>query len=379
MAVSEPTSRERVKRIFSFQIPDRIGIFDAPWPETVDRWHKEGLSKDIHVNEYFDFDIDECVLLNTSLMLPERIIEKGEKYIVYSDSNGVVNKVIREQTGAPLVLDYLIKTREDWGNYKKLLIPRNERISVIHWGEYETINENNVISNKSKSWEITLKKYQEAKKKDKFMFFISAGPLENTTHMINAQEVYLKMIEDPEWISDIFNTFTDLIIESYRKIKKEGIQVDGFHFSDDIAYKNGMLFSPKIYREILFPCHKRLCDFFKSEGLPVMYHTDGKLDEVLPLLLEVGITGIQPIEAKAGNDVRKFKKIYGKDLVLVGNIDVRKMCGSKEEIEEEVKSKILVAKENGGYIYHSDHSVPPSVSFENYKYVMELVRKYGEY
>ena len=101
--------------------------------------------------------------------------------------------------------------------------------------------------------------------------------------------------------------------------------------------------------------------------------------EALSLLIETGITAIHPLEAKAGNDVRKLKKIYGKSLVFVGNIDVRKMSGTREEIEEEIRSKILVARENGGYLYHSDHSVPPSVSFENYKYVMEMVKKYGEY
>ena len=99
----------------------------------------------------------------------------------------------------------------------------------------------------------------------------------------------------------------------------------------------------------------------------------------MPLVLETGATAIQPIEAKAGNDVRKLKKTYGKDLVFVGNIDVMTMSGTNEEIEEEIKNKVLVAKENGGYIFHSDHSVPPSVSFKNYKYVMEMVSKYGKY
>lgn len=234
------TSRERIKRIFNFQIPDKIGIFDAPWPETVDHWHKEGLPQNIHVNEYFNYDIDECVLLNTSFQLPERIIEKDEEYIVYSDSNGVINKILRGKTGAPLITDYLVKTKEDWLKYKPLLKSSNERIRIYHYGEYETINEENLGTQSfSDSWEVILSKYKKAREKDKFMFFVTAGPLENTTHMIDAQEVYLKLIEDPEWISDIFNTFTDLIIESYKKVKNEGIEVDGFFFADDIAYKNG--------------------------------------------------------------------------------------------------------------------------------------------
>ncbi len=52
---------------------------------------------------------------------------------------------------------------------------------------------------------------------------------------------------------------------------------------------------------------------------------------------------------------------------------------NREEIEEEVKRKISIAKRGGGYIYHSDHSVPPQVTFENYCYVMEMVNKYGQY
>jgi uroporphyrinogen decarboxylase len=48
-------------------------------------------------------------------------------------------------------------------------------------------------------------------------------------------------------------------------------------------------------------------------------------------------------------------------------------------IENEIKTKIPVAKKHGGYIYHSDHSVPSNVSFQQYCWVIELVRKYGAY
>ncbi|MDO8587540.1 MAG: hypothetical protein Q7T82_10930 [Armatimonadota bacterium] len=48
-------------------------------------------------------------------------------------------------------------------------------------------------------------------------------------------------------------------------------------------------------------------------------------------------------------------------------------------MEEEIRSKLAVAMRGGGYIFHSDHSVPPTVSFENYRYAMELVDEYGRY
>jgi uroporphyrinogen decarboxylase len=58
---------------------------------------------------------------------------------------------------------------------------------------------------------------------------------------------------------------------------------------------------------------------------------------------------------------------------------VRKLSGSREDVEEEISAKVPVAKAGGGYIYHSDHSVPHSVSFENYCYAMELIKRYGSY
>lgn len=371
-------SRERIKKTFSFQIPDRIGIFDAPWPETVARWRAEGLPRDVHVNEYFQYDVDECVLLDTSLGLPEKIIEVTGEYVVYSNANGVTHKALRGQTGAPFVMDYLIKTEKDWSKYKSSLRYSKDRVKVYHWGEYDAVSEKNVgLAVPHDPWESAFQKYRTARAKNKFMFFVANGPLENTRNCVRAEQMYMDMVENPDFIRQMFHTFTEMVIESYEQITREGIEVDGFHFADDIAYKNGMLFSPKIYKELLFPFHKRLCGFFKSKGLPVMFHTDGKLDVVLPLLLEAEITAIQPIEAKAGNDVRKLKALYGDRLVFVGNIDVQKLSGSQKDIEEEIRGKVSIAKQNGGYIYHSDHSVPPSVSFENYKYAMELVRQYG--
>lgn len=48
-------------------------------------------------------------------------------------------------------------------------------------------------------------------------------------------------------------------------------------------------------------------------------------------------------------------------------------------VEDEIKRKFTIAKEGSGYIYHLDHSIPNNVSFQRYKYVIQLVKKYGGY
>jgi uroporphyrinogen decarboxylase len=75
-----------------------------------------------------------------------------------------------------------------------------------------------------------------------------------------------------------------------------------------------------------------------------------------------------------------LKEQYGQVLAFMGGIDVRNMAHADPgPIEEEIRTKVGIAKRGGGYIYHSDHSVPDNVSFDQYKYVMDLVQKYGQY
>ena len=79
-------------------------------------------------------------------------------------------------------------------------------------------------------------------------------------------------------------------------------------------------------------------------------------------------------------DVIELKEEYGDHMAYMGGIDVRLMnLEDPEPLEKEIRDKISAAKVGGGYVYHSDHSVPNTVSFKNYQRVIELVRRYGKY
>ncbi|MBI4579826.1 MAG: hypothetical protein HY718_08995, partial [Planctomycetes bacterium] len=98
-----------------------------------------------------------------------------------------------------------------------------------------------------------------------------------------------------------------------------------------------------------------------------------------PLLIEAGCDAIHPLEARAGNDLREYKSLHGSNICLIGNIDADVVAtNDRSRIEREVADKIPVAAQGGGYIYHIDHSVPPTVSFDTYRYLLDLVRHYGQ-
>jgi uroporphyrinogen decarboxylase len=97
------------------------------------------------------------------------------------------------------------------------------------------------------------------------------------------------------------------------------------------------------------------------------------------MFIEAGFACLQPLETKSGMNLLELKRQYGRALTLMGGIDVRKMALGGKALEKEVVEKISFAKQGGGYIYHSDHSVPDDVSFTNYSRVIALVRDCGRY
>ena len=190
----------------------------------------------------------------------------------------------------------------------------------------------------------------------------------------------LTLIEDPEWIEDIARTSMDNFLRNYQVVLDAGIQPDGLWLFDDMAFKTMTFCSPGMYRDLLWPQHQRLAKFAHSHGMKLVYHSDGDLRRVIPDFIEAGFDCLQPLEAKASMDVRELAPRYGEQLAFFGNIDVMKLITNDlEVIEEEVSSKLAAGKASKAYIFHSDHSVPPQVSWETYQQVIRILNQIGSY
>jgi len=371
-------SRNRIKKLLQFEEPDRVGISDSFWVETIERWQKEGLPLNVPIYDYFDLD---CwwIMFEQRFGFDEKILEDNPEYKIMQHIDGGVFKVYKgarhftnvdmDMPGIPI--DYIIKNREDWEKYKYKFVPDKWRLTYKpkFSPEYGT----------TKRSLAELQTFYKDLKKDKFIFFAARAQTENIRSKLGTENFLMQLVLNPKWIMEMFEADLNLTLKMYKMFENIGIEFDGFWAFGDIAYKNGGLFSPFTYKKILRPFHKKLFSFFKEKNMPVVYHSDGNVDEFLPLLIEDGITAIQPLEVKAGMDAVKLKKKYGKNLALIGNIDVRVMGEGKEKIKSEITSKIPILKKGGGYIYHSDHSVSQNVSLENYKFLIDCVKKYGSY
>lgn len=350
-------SRERVLRVLNGDVPDRVPTDDGFWQLTEDRWRREGLPEGVSPRDYFG--VNEIVRLggDYTMQLPIRLAEDRGMVREYWDHDGALKRDLHTDDGwTSQWVDFSIKTKEDWAKFRQ-----------------------NMAYSPSRLPDSLLDSYRQARAEGRYVSYSAHACFHPTWMRVGMERMFMLMIEDPEFIYDMNATHAQLVIDIFEGMRKIGIEFDGAFLADDLGYQAAPLISPQMYGELVMPHHQRLCDHFASYGLKTVLHSDGNVGPLIPQFLEAGFTGLNPLETKAGLDVRELKPIYGDRLVFYGNIDVRELSGTKEDVEREITSKVPVAMENGGYIYHSDHSVPRSVPFGNYVYAMELVRKLGRY
>jgi len=351
--------RERVIAALERKVDalDRIPIHDSPWSATIDRWRSEGLPPGVSPADYFGYEI-AVFGVDTSPQFPVEVLHEDDEYIIERTSFGGIRRNHRDYSTTPEIIDWPCKCREDWEKIKPRLVPHERRVDWVQF----------------------MNNYHREKSRGRFLMYGAAVGFDKIQSYVRTDRLLRAIITDPEWVKDMYWTDAKLVMAMCDILIKAGFKFDGAFLYCDLGYKNGLLFSPKHFEEQLHPVFKELCRFFKSRGMYVFLHSCGCVKDLIPYFIEEGFDVLQPLEVKAGMDLIELKEKYGDKIAFMGGIDVRLMAlDDLKPLEREIKNKITIAKEGGGYIYHSDHSVPKNVSFKNYKKAIELVLKYGRY
>jgi uroporphyrinogen decarboxylase len=124
---------------------------------------------------------------------------------------------------------------------------------------------------------------------------------------------------------------------------------------------------------------KRLIAPAKEHGKLVAMHTEGKMDQVLPILYEVGFNIVHPVEPES-NDIFEVKQRWAGKMAIVGNIPIALLAyGHKDQIEERVKEYCVRLGPGGGYVIGSSTSITEGIPPENFVAMTKAVHKYGRY
>ena len=196
--------------------------------------------------------------------------------------------------------------------------------------------------------------------------------------LIGFETFCFSLIENEELVERVFNNIGSYIYEIFTKIVKYD-KVEAILYSDDIAYTEGLMVHPEVLRKYLFPWMKKIGELAKENNLIYIYHTDGRLWQVMEDLLLCGINGLHPIEPKAMS-LKEVKEKYGQRLCLIGNVDIDRLArGTSEEIKELTKEAISIGAPGGGYCVGSSSSIPEYVPLENYRALLEASIEFGRY
>lgn len=356
------TGIERMSNILKRKPVDRIGLYEHFWGDTQQKWSEMGyIDKNEDLNYHFEFDMDECWAFNLTADLdyvPE-ILEETDETIVRRDGNGAVLRQHKLHDSTPEHVDFLVKERTAWEEYIKPKLTADPR--RINFEAY---------------------RYRKRKAAENNRFFVWSGVnvFECMHPVCGHEHMLVGMALDPDWVKDMVDTYARLTIELQEILfQKEGYP-DGIWYYDDMGFKGRPFMSPKMYKEIVQPGHKMTFDYAHSHNMPVIVHSCGMVESLVPGLIEAGMDCLEVIEIKAGMDLVKLYKQFGDVLSFMGGIDVRTLyTNDRSIINAELESKIPTVKGKFGYALHSDHSIPCTVGYNTYRYFIDRGLELGTY
>ena len=360
---------DRVRTALDHEQPDRVPVGEFFWTNFIRRCKKElDVGPDFDPYRYWDLDV---VVINPN-MDPhitgiEVLEDRAERKVVRTGFGATIERV--RTLPMPHFADFETKT---YAQMEALEFddPHDRR------RYFERIDDQiNSVGDELNLGLPAFVERLEAYADDFCLFGGVCEPHEMIWRIMGSENVLLKLAEAPDRMAGFIERLGNFAVGLVEgQIEAAAGRLNGMFVWGDIAYVNGMMFSPHYWREVYQPQLRKICDAIHAAGLKAIYHSDGKLDLVLDDLIDAGIDGLNPLECKAGMDGPTLKPIYGDRLSLVGNLDVQVLeTGDLGRIRAEVQRKLGHARQ-GGWILQSDHSISSNVAPAVYDAVIQQVR-----
>ena len=213
------------------------------------------------------------------------------------------------------------------------------------------------------------------------------GIIANLTSFFDSAMLAIGMTDSLYMFYDnrpLLDTLMDILVDHQEKVMRAvcdqfGDEIAFVMINDDIGHNSGLMVNPRMFMQ-MFPARmKRLIAPAKDTGKLVLMHTDGKLDNILPILHEVGIDINHPIEPES-NDIVEVKRQWQGRMALIGNVHTPLLAyGTIEEIESQVQEYCVKLAPGGGYVLGSSTSIMDGIPPQNFAAMVEAVHKYGRY
>lgn len=363
---------QRLRAVLSHREADRVPVSDFFWTGFMNK-ARQKWGQDFNIHKHFDLDY----IVITPNMDPhikqfEILCEEGEDIVIRTGFEAVIKR--SGVAPMPHYDSFSINAPEEMAKF--IFDDPADPRRFCQGGDDQINCVGDALARNIPSWEERMEPYLE----DFAVFGSVCEPYEYLWRIIGTENSLIWMLEEPEMFVAFVDRIGDFMYKFCKAQIKEGKgRLSGMYMWGDVAYVNGMLFSPAVWRRVFKPHVKRLIRLCHDHGLMVVYHGCGNATPIYDDFVEIGLDGYNPLEVKSGLDVTELKKSYNGRLAFVGNVDVQVLeRANPNEIKKEVLHKLKAAK-GGGWVFQSDHSVSSEVSPESYELAVNLLREYGNY
>jgi uroporphyrinogen decarboxylase len=356
------TQRERFLAALRGQPADRPPDLEfGCWQQTADRWHKEGMPREVGgiwggIDRYFHTDQLEfgpSPGVNIGLLpgFEYKVLEEKGDHIILQNGDGAVAEMLRPELGAsiPRYLRHALETRADWNKI------RDEKLNPDTPGRIP----DNLDELCRKSFDA-----------DYPVFFGCGSVYGWLRNWMGVENISIAIGEDPGWVPEMMTHLTDLKLKLFEQVAGK-CRLDVGTWWEDMCFNKGPLVSPRWFGQHMVPQYKRATDFLR-EHCGCHFHMldcDGNINQLVEPWLEGGINVMFPVEA-AHTDGYLIRRQFGKRVPLRGYFDKHALIAGKKAIDREF-DRLRPLLNDGAFIPHTDHLVPPDVSWESYTYYRE--------
>ena len=337
------------------------------WPQTRERWQREAQGAvDAFSWRWFwnedalGLDPREYVQINYGFLPPyERIVlEATPDYEVFRDERGRTRKALLEgslngsRTSMDQYLAFPVQVPDDFVAVRERLVAAlperypedlEDRAGRWHVRDYPLVLGENGAAN---------------------------GFYWRAREFMGTEALSLAWYDYPDLLHEMMAFYADFIIETSRPVLAR-VSPEYFVFNEDMSMKTGPLLSPATFKTFIQPHLRRVIEFMKGMGVRyVAVDTDGDPTALVPLLMDAGVDVLWPIERASGISPMGLRQRFGRSLRLWGGVDKRVLCQGPEAIRGHLRELIPLIEE-GGYIPTVDHTVPPDVSWDDFRYYMD--------
>ena len=209
-----------------------------------------------------------------------------------------------------------------------------------------------------------------------------SGPIFQWIWMLMGFEAFcIALRENIELIRRLFHWVGQTRLQLLENALRRFSDIGAVWILDDIAYSEGLIVSPQLIREFLFPWFRKIRDVCDARDLPLIYHSDGAYWQVLDDILDLGFNAIHPIEPKGmGADIPELKERIGNRLCLIGGVNLDILIrGTPGDVARETRRMMAMAGQGGGYIVGSSNTVTDNVPLNNYRAMVETALECGQH